>query len=455
MSELEKKTLAELKVLAKEMDILSVSGLKKSELIEKIEAKQLSMEPKDAPTETASDFSQEKNGEIPQETTEKEKQTYEETGEGILEVLPDGYGFLRAENCLPGINDVYVSPAQIRRFNLRTGDRVKGIIRPPREGEKVGGLIYVQTVNGDAPFLAIRRPNFEDLTPIYPEEKLKLETEKDELSGRIIDLIAPIGKGQRGMIVAPPKVGKTILLTKMANAITKNHKEVHLIVLLIDERPEEVTDIQRSIEGENVQIVYSTFDEEPEHHKKVTEMVLERAKRMVEQGKDLVILLDSITRLARAYNLTIPPSGRTLSGGLDPAALYMPKKFFGAARNIENGGSLTILATALVDTGSKMDEVVFEEFKGTGNMELVLDRRMAERRIFPAVDIIRSGTRREEKLFSLAELECNYGLRRMAAALSSTDMTEGFFDLMRKTKNNQEFMERLPVWEKTLGLHEK
>ena len=456
MSELEKKTLAELKIMAKEMDIPSVSGLKKSELIEKIEAKQLSEAEK--PQVAASDFSMTKNdekSENPQEHTEREKQIYEETGEGILEVLPDGYGFLRAENCLPGINAVYVSPAQIRRFNLRTGDRVKGIIRPPREGEKVGGLIYVQTVNGDAPFLAIRRPNFEDLTPIYPDEKLKLETEKDELSGRIIDLIAPIGKGQRGMIVAPPKVGKTILLTKMANAITKNHKEVHLIVLLIDERPEEVTDIQRSIEGENVQIVYSTFDEEPEHHKKVTEMVLERAKRMVEQGKDLVILLDSITRLARAYNLTIPPSGRTLSGGLDPAALYMPKKFFGAARNIENGGSLTILATALVDTGSKMDEVVFEEFKGTGNMELVLDRRMAERRIFPAVDIIKSSTRREEKLFSSEELECNYALRRMATTLSSTDMTEGFFDLMKKTKNNQEFMERLPVWEKTLGLHEK
>ena len=399
MSELEKKTLAELKEMAVEMGLKSISGLKKSELIEKIEEKQLSMEQNERPTETASDFSQTKSDEIPQENTEREKQIYEETGEGILEVLPDGYGFLRAENCLPGINDVYVSPAQIRRFNLRTGDRVKGIIRPPREGEKVGGLIYVQTVNGDAPFLAIRRPNFEDLTPIYPDEKLKLETEKHELSGRIIDLIAPIGKGQRGMIVAPPKVGKTILLTKMANAITKNHPEVHLIVLLIDERPEEVTDIQRSIEGENVQIVYSTFDEEPEHHKKVTEMVLERAKRMVEQGKDLVILLDSITRLARAYNLTIPPSGRTLSGGLDPAALYMPKKFFGAARNIENGGSLTILATALVDTGSKMDEVVFEEFKGTGNMELVLDRRMAERRIFPAVDIIKSGTRRDEKLF--------------------------------------------------------
>lgn len=458
MSELEKKTLAELKVTASEMGISPISGLKKSELIEKIEAKQLSMEQTERPKETASDFSPAKNdekAENPQENTEREKQTYEEMGEGILEVLPDGYGFLRAENCLPGINDVYVSPAQIRRFNLKTGDRVKGNIRPPREGEKVGGLIYVQTVNGDAPFLAIRRPNFEDLTPIYPDEKLKLETEKSELSGRIIDLIAPIGKGQRGMIVAPPKVGKTILLTKMANAITRNHKEVHLIVLLIDERPEEVTDIQRSIEGENVQIVYSTFDEEPEHHKKVTEMVLERAKRMVEQGKDLVILLDSITRLARAYNLTIPPSGRTLSGGLDPAALYMPKKFFGAARNIENGGSLTILATALVDTGSKMDEVVFEEFKGTGNMELVLDRRMAERRIFPAVDIIKSGTRREEKLFTSEELECNYALRRMAAALSSTDMTEGFFDLMKKTKNNQEFMERLPVWEKTLGLHEK
>lgn len=460
MSELEKKTLAELRRMAKEVEIPSISGLKKSELIEKIKEKQSSAVPGELPVQQAaacgiSSPKSDEKPEILQEPTEREKQIYEEIGEGILEVLPDGYGFLRAENCLPGANDVYVSPAQIRRFNLKTGDRVKGNVRPAREGEKVGGLIYVQTVNGDAPYLAIRRPNFEDLTPIYPEEKLRLETEKDELSGRIIDLIAPIGKGQRGMIVAPPKVGKTILLTKMANAITRNHKEVHLIVLLIDERPEEVTDIQRSIEGENVQIVYSTFDEEPEHHKKVTEMVLERAKRMVEQGKDLVILLDSITRLARAYNLTIPPSGRTLSGGLDPAALYMPKRFFGAARNIENGGSLTILATALVDTGSKMDEVVFEEFKGTGNMELVLDKRMAERRIFPAVDIIKSGTRREEKLFTSAELECNYALRRMATSLSHTDMTEGFFDLMRKTKNNQEFMERLPVWEKMLGFHEK
>ena len=458
MSDLEKRTLVELRKMAKELGIPAISGLKKRELIEKIEQSSEVQKNDSVPRSAASDFSHrnfDEKTEAPQEHTEREKQFFEELGEGILEVLPDGYGFLRAENCLPGANDVYVSPAQIRRFNLKTGDRVMGNVRPAREGEKVGGLVYVQTVNGDAPYLAIHRPNFEELTPIYPEEKLKLETVQRELSGRIIDLIAPIGKGQRGMIVAPPKVGKTILLTKIANAIACNHKEVHLIVLLIDERPEEVTDIQRSIEGENVQIVYSTFDEEPEHHKKVTEMVLERAKRMVEQGKDLVILLDSITRLARAYNLTIPPSGRTLSGGLDPAALYMPKRFFGAARNIENGGSLTILATALVDTGSKMDEVVFEEFKGTGNMELVLDKRMAERRIFPAVDIMKSGTRREEKLFTPEELECNYALRRMAAQLNHTDMIEGFFDLMRKSKNNKEFMERLHVWEKTLGLHEK
>ena len=480
-SELEKKTLAELRAQAKEMGIRSVTTLKKNELIEKIKEQQqtqkentVSQKESMAPLVTAYGFSLKKQEEKREEKKEREfqkepakeqetqesaqrewLQEYGEMGEGILEVLPDGYGFLRAENCLPGVNDVYVSPSQIRRFNLKTGDKVKGNMRPAREGEKVGGLVFVQSVNGDRPDKAIRRPNFEDLTPIYPEEKLHLETTREELSGRIIDLIAPIGKGQRGMIVAPPKVGKTILLTKLANAITKNHKEVHLIVLLIDERPEEVTDIQRSIEGENVQIVYSTFDEEPEHHKKVTEMVLERAKRMVEQGKDLVILLDSITRLARAYNLTIPPSGRTLSGGLDPAALYMPKRLFGAARNIEGGGSLTILATALVDTGSKMDEVVFEEFKGTGNMELVLDRRMAERRIFPAVDIMKSGTRREDKLLSKKEMDCNYSLRRMAANISNIDMTDGFFDLMRKTKNNEEFMDRLEIWEKTLGIHEK
>lgn len=477
-NEWEGKTLAELRIQAKEMGIRSVTTMKKGELIarmtehtqQKAQPVQMVQKESTVPQVTAYGFSLKKQeekegGEQPREARESQKeseqparewlQEYGEMGEGILEVLPDGYGFLRAENCLPGANDVYVSPSQIRRFNLKTGDAVKGNVRPAREGEKVGGLVFVQSVNGDRPDQAMRRRNFEDLTPIYPEEKLHLETTREELSGRIIDLIAPIGKGQRGMIVAPPKVGKTILLTKLANAITKNHKEVHLIVLLIDERPEEVTDIQRSIEGENVQIVYSTFDEEPEHHKKVTEMVLERAKRMVEQGKDLVILLDSITRLARAYNLTIPPSGRTLSGGLDPAALYMPKRLFGAARNIENGGSLTILATALVDTGSKMDEVVFEEFKGTGNMELVLDRRMAERRIFPAVDIIKSGTRREDKLLSQKEMECNYRLRRMAANISNIDMTDGFFDLMRKTANNEAFMERLEIWEKTLGIHEK
>ena len=446
MSDLEKRTLVELRKMAKELGIPAISGLKKRELIEKIEQSSEVQKNDSVPRSAASDFSHrnfDEKTEAPQEHTEREKQFFEELGEGILEVLPDGYGFLRAENCLPGANDVYVSPAQIRRFNLKTGDRVMGNVRPAREGEKVGGLVYVQTVNGDAPYLAIHRPNFEELTPIYPEEKLKLETVQRELSGRIIDLIAPIGKGQRGMIVAPPKVGKTILLTKIANAITCNHKEVHLIVLLIDERPEEVTDIQRSIEGENVQIVYSTFDEEPEHHKKVTEMVLERAKRMVEQGKDLVILLDSITRLARAYNLTIPPSGRTLSGGLDPAALYMPKRFFGAARNIENGGSLTILATALVDTGSKMDEVVFEEFKGTGNMELRLSRELADKRLFPAIDVNASGTRREELITDPQELPIIYRLRRLLGGLEPEQAYQTLVPRLKKTATNRDFMASL------------
>ncbi|WP_304508402.1 transcription termination factor Rho [Anaerotignum sp.] len=475
-NDLQKKTLAELREMAKEMDIKSISTLKKSELIEKILEKQSQAEGVAVKRVTAYGFSLHENQEVRKKSEETPKMKTEENGyrdkssqkdekaaimensvggEGILEVMPDGFGFLRTQNFLPGAGDIYVSPSQIRRFNLKTGDAVMGNIRTAREGEKFGALLFVKSVNGDQPDQAAKRPNFEDLTPIYPEEKLCLEVGREELSGRIIDLCAPIGKGQRGMIVAPPKVGKTVLLTQMANAITKNHKEVHLIVLLIDERPEEVTDIQRSIEGKNVEIVYSTFDEQPEHHKRVTEMVLERAKRLVEQGKDLVILLDSLTRLARAYNLTIPPSGRTLSGGLDPAALYMPKRFFGAARNIEHGGSLTILATALIDTGSKMDEVVFEEFKGTGNMELVLDRRLSERRIFPAVDIIKSGTRREEKLLTEQELECNFTLRRMASTMSQMEMVEGFYDLMRKTRNNQEFMERLPIWEKTLGLFDK
>ncbi|WP_462426953.1 transcription termination factor Rho [Anaerotignum lactatifermentans] len=453
---LEQKTLMELRKMAKEMGLGPISALKKGELIAKIAEKQSQSAAKNVEDVAVCGFSEE-TAEVPreeahqQESGERPQRENQEQGEGILEVMTDGFGFLRTENFLPGTGDIYVSPSQIRRFRLKTGDAIKGILRPAREGEKFGALIFVKTVNGDRPDVAARRPNFEELTPIYPEEKLRLETGSEELTGRIIDLIAPIGKGQRGMIVAPPKVGKTMLLTQVANAITQNHKEVHLIVLLIDERPEEVTDIQRSIEGENVEIVYSTFDQQPEHHKRVTEMVLERAKRMVEQGKDLVILLDSLTRLARAYNLTIPPSGRTLSGGLDPAALYMPKRFFGAARNIEGGGSLTILATALVDTGSKMDEVVFEEFKGTGNMELVLDKKLAERRIFPAVDIIKSGTRREDKLLSSAEMECNYTLRRMAATMTAVEMTQGFYDLMHKTKTNAEFVERLPVWEKQLG----
>jgi len=435
--ELKNMTIVQLKQTAKEMELKNVSALKKAELIEAI----LGM----GEDETAEDIISE--DEEKEETEAKEYPQEQRIEEGILEVLPDGYGFLRAENFLPGTRDIYIAPAQIRRFNLKTGDSVRGIVRDSREGERFDALIYVKTVNGDTVDKAIRRPNFEDLTPIYPTERLTLETEQKEVSGRIIDLISPIGKGQRGMIVAPPKVGKTILLTKLANAIVKNHSDVNLIVLLIDERPEEVTDIQRSIEGEKVEIVYSTFDEQPEHHKRVAEMVLERAKRLVEQGKDLVILLDSITRLARSYNLTTTPSGRTLSGGLDPAALYMPKKFFGAARNIENGGSLTILATALVETGSKMDDVVFEEFKGTGNMELVLDRKLSEKRIYPAIDINRSGTRREDKLLTKEESDAVYILRKLTASLPAAEATESLIDLISKTKDNAEFVKTVPLLE--------
>jgi len=360
--------------------------------------------------------------------------------EGVLEVLPEGYGFLRAANFLPGTRDIYVSPSQIRRFNLKTGDLVKGNIRIPKDNEKFSALLYVKSVNDDAPDTAAKRPNFEELTPVFPDERLHLETTQVELSTRLIDLISPIGKGQRGMIVAPPKAGKTVLLKKIANAIITNHPEVYLIIVLIDERPEEVTDMQRSIISPNASIVYSTFDEQPEHHKRVAEMVLERAKRLVEQGKDLVILLDSITRLSRAYNLTIPPSGRTLSGGLDPAALYMPKKFFGAARNVEFGGSLTILATALIDTGSKMDDVIFEEFKGTGNMELVLDRRLSEKRIFPAIDINKSGTRREELILSMPELEAVFTLRRAVGNMTTQDLNEQVTDMLLHTRTNADFI---------------
>jgi len=357
--------------------------------------------------------------------------------EGVLEVLPDGYGFLRSDNYLSGSRDVYVSPSQIRRFGLKTGDKVKGKGRIPKEGEKFQALLYVQSVNGDPPEVASKRVPFEHLTPIYPDQRITLETTPRELSTRLIDLIAPIGKGQRGMIVSPPKAGKTILLKKIANAITANYPEIELIVLLIDERPEEVTDMQRNIKGD---VLYSTFDEVPEHHIKVAEMVLERAQRLVEQKKDVVILLDSITRLARAYNLTIPPTGRTLSGGLDPGALHKPKKFFGAARNIENGGSLTIMATALIETGSRMDDVIFEEFKGTGNMELHLDRRLSEKRIFPAIDINRSGTRREELLLSQKELESIWAIRKAMSNMGTAEVTEMLINRLMQTKTNEEFI---------------
>ncbi len=368
--------------------------------------------------------------------------------EGVLEVLSDGYGFLRTENFLPGSKDIYVSPSQIRRFNLKTGDLVKGSIRIPKEGEKFSALLFVKSTNGDNPDIASKRPAFEDLTPIFPSEKIHLETSRTERSARLIDLIAPIGKGQRGMIVAPPKAGKTVLLKKIAKAILTNHPDMHLIILLIDERPEEVTDMQQSIKGENVDVIYSTFDEQPEHHKRVAEMVLERSKRLVEQGKELVVLLDSITRLSRAYNLTVPPSGRTLSGGLDPAALHMPKKFFGAARNMQEGGSLTILATALVDTGSKLDDMVYEEFKGTGNMELVLDRRLSEKRIFPAIDILKSGTRREENLLTAQEMEAIYTIRKLSAHLPTAELTEQITDMLIKTENNYEFIRGINSLEK-------
>ena len=433
--DLEGMTLSELKEEAKNLGIKRVTGIKKDELTKSIK---IAIHEKNLAE--AAEKAQDKTPEPPEPEGDE--------SEGILEIMA---GFLRTKNFEQGDNDIYISQSQIRRFNLRTGDNVKGITRQAREGERYGALLYVKSVNGDNPQKAVGRPVFENLTPIYPCDKLKLETSKDEISGRIIDLVAPIGKGQRGMIVAPPKVGKTILLTKMANAITKNHKEVSLIMLLIDERPEEVTDIQRSIEGENVDIVYSTFDEKPEHHKLVAEMVLERAKRMVEQGKDLVILLDSITRLSRAYNLIIPPSGRTLSGGLDPSALYFPKKFFGAARNIENGGSLTVLATALIDTGSKMDEVIFEEFKGTGNMELVLDRKLSERRIFPAIDVNKSGTRREDLLLSKEELEAMYAMRKMSGNSNAAESTPYIIEQMRKTDNNAMFVEKLLLMEKNIA----
>ena len=360
--------------------------------------------------------------------------------EGILEIQEENnFGFLRFSNFLTSDKDIYVSPTQIRRFNLKTGDKIRGITRLPKEGERFGALLYVLTVNGDEPGAAIRRPDFEDLTPVFPYQRLRLEDGTKDLSMRLIDLVAPIGKGQRGLIVAPPKAGKTVLLKKIANAIEKNYPEVELIVLLVDERPEEVTDMKRSLtDGE---VIYSTFDELPAHHVKVAEMVLARAQRLVEHGKDVVILLDSITRLARAYNMVVPASGRTLSGGLDPGALHRPKKFFGAARKMEEGGSITILATALVETGSRMDEVIFEEFKGTGNMELHLDRRLSEKRIFPAISLNKSGTRREDLLMDQEELEAIWAMRRAMANRDPQDVTSEIIDNLAHTKRNKDFIQ--------------
>lgn len=360
---------------------------------------------------------------------------------GILEIMQDGFGFIRCENYMPGDNDVYVAPAQIRRFNLKTGDIIDGRIKVKMATEKFAALLYIEKVNGLSLGKAKMRKAFEDLTPIFPNERLLLETGRHNMAMRIVDLVSPIGKGQRGMIVAQPKAGKTTLLKEIAKSVTQNNPEMHMIILLIDERPEEVTDIKEAIEGENVEVIYSTFDELPEHHKRVSEMVIERAKRLVEHGQDVIILLDSITRLARAYNLVVPASGRTLSGGLDPAALHMPKRFFGAARNMREGGSLTILATALVDTGSRMDDVVYEEFKGTGNMELILDRKLSEKRVFPAIDIVKSGTRREDLLLDDLEKEAVDVMRKATNSMKADEAVERILDMFSKTKNNREFCE--------------
>ena len=376
------------------------------------------------------------------ENYEKEILQYQDLKnvEGILEKLSDGYGFIRSDNYLPGEDDVYVSPSQIRKFNLKTGDIIKGKTRKNNPNDKYGALLLIETINGFSTEEASKRKNFEDLTPIFPNERIKLETENSSIAMRLVDLFSPIGKGQRGMIVSQPKAGKTTLLKQVAKSVKSTHPNMHIIVLLIDERPEEVTDMKESIEGKNVEVIYSTFDELPEHHKRVSEMVIERAKRLVEHGKDVMILLDSITRLSRAYNLTVPPSGRTLSGGLDPAALHMPKKFFGAARNMREGGSLTILATALVDTGSKMDDVVYEEFKGTGNMELILDRKLSERRVFPAIELSKSGTRREDLLLNKYELEAMNIIHKGLNGMKKDEATENILHLMTHTKNNVEFV---------------
>ena len=435
MVNFEQLTLTELKELAKENNIKNISKLKKDELITVLN--QILGEGSNTEKKEKKETHYDKNGDpiVDYKLTNEG----DEIVEGILDILPDGYGFLRGENFLSSDKDVYVSMVQIKRFRLDTGDIVKGISRY-REGEKFPSLIFVGEVNGEHPEKAMKRKRFDELTPIYPNERIKLETIPTDYATRMIDLISPIGKGQRGMIVAPPKVGKTTLLKKIANSISQNNPEIELIVLLIDERPEEVTDMKRSIKG---QVIHSTFDELPDHHVKVAEMVIERAKRLVEHDKDVVILLDSITRLTRAYNLVIPSSGRTLSGGIDPAALHKPKKFFGAARNIEFGGSLTILATSLIDTGSRMDDVIFEEFKGTGNMEVHLDRKLSEKRIFPAIDINKSGTRREDLLLTKKEMETVFALRKAMNSMPVADVTEQVISQMTQTKTNDEFIDKI------------
>ena len=428
--------LATLKDLAKARGLKGISTMKKAELIERM----LEEDEKEKKTAKAT------VKELSANTGDKEAHDIDKldsgiTVRGILEVMQDGYGFIRSANYLPGENDVYVSPSQIRRFNLKTGDILEGNTRIKTQQEKFSALLYLSRVNDTDPMKIMHRKNFEDMTPIFPNERLSLECGKTSTAMRIMDLMSPIGKGQRGMIVSPPKAGKTTLLKQVALSVQKNNPEVHLLILLIDERPEEVTDIRESIEGENVEVIYSTFDELPEHHKRVSEMVIERAKRLVEHKKDVMILIDSITRLARAYNLTVPPSGRTLSGGLDPAALHMPKRFFGAARNMREGGSLTILATALVDTGSKMDDVVYEEFKGTGNMELVLDRKLSEKRMFPAIDILKSGTRREDLLLSKEELEAVESMRKGLNGLRPEEAVDNILNMFSRTKNNEELIQ--------------
>ena len=447
-------SLAVLKDVAKARGLKGTSTLKKSELIDRLLEE-------DRKTQNTEETETEKTESVREVRREHEHTQRDEgrteksavleladldsgiTAHGILEVLPDGYGFIRCENYLPGENDVYVSPSQIRKFGLKTGDIVSGNTRIKTQSEKFSALLFVTKINRLPPAIAVKRRNFEDMTPIFPNERLKLENERSSTSMRIVDLLSPIGKGQRGMIVSPPKAGKTTLLKEVALSVLRNNPEMHLLVLLIDERPEEVTDIKETIRGKNVEVIYSTFDELPEHHKRVSEMLIERAKRLVEHKKDVIILLDSITRLARAYNLVVPPSGRTLSGGLDPAALHMPKRFFGAARNMREGGSLTILATALVETGSKMDDVIYEEFKGTGNMELVLDRRLSEKRMFPAIDIPKSGTRREDLLLTQDEQDAVYIMRRGLNGMKSDEAVDTILNLFQQTKQNSELVQKV------------